>query len=114
MPLVKVWIQRGRASSDKRRLLDAVHRSLVEALEIPEDDRTQLLLEHEGIETPVGMTEAFTLVEVFMRPGRTPEMKEELYRRVAANVAGTGTQPSDVLVALHEVPLENWGFPRPG
>jgi phenylpyruvate tautomerase PptA (4-oxalocrotonate tautomerase family) len=112
MPLVKVWVQAGRSASEKRGILDAVHRSLVEALRIPDDDRTQLVLEHEGIEVPTGMTQGFTLVEVFMREGRSVEMKQALYERVFANLEGLGTRPSDVVVAIHEVPLENWGFPR--
>lgn len=113
MPLVKVWVGPGRSTAEKRGILDAVHRSLVEGFEIPEDDRTQVVLEHDGVETPAAMSKDFVLVEVFLRPGRSVAMKQRLYARVGANLAAVGVPSSDVLVALHEIPLENWGFPSP-
>lgn len=113
MPLVKVWVGPGRSAAEKRRILDAVHRSLVEGLEVPEDDRTQLVLEHDGLETPATMSNDFVLVEVFLRPGRSADLKKRLYARVGVNLAAVGVPSSDVLIAMHEIPLENWGFPGP-
>jgi phenylpyruvate tautomerase PptA (4-oxalocrotonate tautomerase family) len=111
MPLVKVWVGPGRSIADKRRLLEAVHLSLVEGLDVPVDDRTQIVLEHDGAEAPATMSRDFVLVEVFLRPGRSDERKQSLYSRVHANLGAAGVPPSDVLVALHEIALENWGFP---
>jgi phenylpyruvate tautomerase PptA (4-oxalocrotonate tautomerase family) len=111
MPLVKVWLGPGRSVTKKRRLLDAVHRSLVEGLDVPDDDRTQIIVEHDGAEAPAQLSTDFVLVEVFLRPGRSHEQKQRLYSRVHANLDAAGVPPSDVLVALHEIELENWGFP---
>jgi phenylpyruvate tautomerase PptA (4-oxalocrotonate tautomerase family) len=111
MPLVKIWVGPGHSGTDKRRLLDAVHQSVVEGLEVPDDDRTQIIVEHEGMEVRGATSKSFVLVEVFLRPGRSQDLKQGLYERVAANLSTVGVKPSDVLVALYEIPLENWGFP---
>jgi phenylpyruvate tautomerase PptA (4-oxalocrotonate tautomerase family) len=111
MPLVKVWVGSGRSEADRRRLLEAVHQSVVEGLEVPDDDRTQFVVEHGGTEFRGATSNEFVLVEIFMRPGRSQEMKQRLYERIAANLPGAGVEASDVLVALHEIPIENWGFP---
>jgi phenylpyruvate tautomerase PptA (4-oxalocrotonate tautomerase family) len=111
MPLVKVWVGPGRSMTDKHRLLDAVHLSLVEGLDVPLDDRTQIVVEHDGVEAPATMSRDFVLVEVFLRPGRSDERKRRFYSRIHANLGAAGVPPSDVLVALHEIALENWGFP---
>jgi phenylpyruvate tautomerase PptA (4-oxalocrotonate tautomerase family) len=47
MPLVRIEILKGRTAPEKKRLLEAVHAALVEAFGIPDDDRTQRLVEHE-------------------------------------------------------------------
>lgn len=41
MPFVRIEVRAGRSPSDKKALLDAVHKALVEALRIPDDARTQ-------------------------------------------------------------------------
>ena len=45
MPLVKISILEGRPVSEKKKLLDIVHSSLVEAFKIPDNDRTQRVYE---------------------------------------------------------------------
>lgn len=111
MPLVKITVGPGRSAANKRQLLEAVHRSLVEGLEVPDDDRTQIVIEHDGSETPATMSKDFVLVEVFLRPGRPKSLKQRLYRQLQTNLAAAGVPSSDVLTALHEIALENWGFP---
>jgi phenylpyruvate tautomerase PptA (4-oxalocrotonate tautomerase family) len=44
-----------------------------------------------------------------MFAGRSLEAKRRLYRAVARNLGHLGVPPADVLVVLHEIPLENWG-----
>jgi phenylpyruvate tautomerase PptA (4-oxalocrotonate tautomerase family) len=47
MPLVRIEVLKGRPASERKQLQDAVHDALVEAFGIPEDDRTQRLIEHD-------------------------------------------------------------------
>jgi phenylpyruvate tautomerase PptA (4-oxalocrotonate tautomerase family) len=59
MPLVRIEILEGRPASERKRLLEAVHAALVEAFHIPDDDRTQRLIEHDPVnfEIPPGSSE---------------------------------------------------------
>jgi phenylpyruvate tautomerase PptA (4-oxalocrotonate tautomerase family) len=112
MPLIRVEIREGWSPAEKARLLDAVHAAAVEALRIPDEDRTQILTEHsaEAFEIPPGRGERFTLVEVTMFAGRSLEAKRRLYRAVVTNLSRLGVPPTDVLIVLHDLPLENWGI----
>ena len=58
MPLVRIEILKGRPTAERKQLLQAVHAALVEAFDIPEDDRTQRLIEHdpENFEIPPGQS----------------------------------------------------------
>jgi phenylpyruvate tautomerase PptA (4-oxalocrotonate tautomerase family) len=112
MPLIRVAIREGWSLAEKAGLLDAIHAAAVEALRIPDEDRTQMLTEHpaEAFEIPPGKGDRFTLVEVTMFAGRSLDAKRRLYRAVVTNLGRLGIPPSDVLIVLHEVPLENWGI----
>lgn len=111
MPLIGVEIREGWSRAEKARLLDAIHAAAVEAVRIPDEDRTQILTEHpaEAFELPPGKGDRFTLVEVTMFAGRSPDAKRRLYRAVVTNLGRLGVPASDVLIVLHEVPLQNWG-----
>jgi phenylpyruvate tautomerase PptA (4-oxalocrotonate tautomerase family) len=102
----------GWSRTEKARLLDAIHAAAVEALKIPDEDRTQILTEHpaEAFEIPPGKGDRFTLVDVTMFAGRSLEAKRRLYRAVVRSLGRLGIPSSDVLIILHEVPLENWGI----
>jgi phenylpyruvate tautomerase PptA (4-oxalocrotonate tautomerase family) len=112
MPLIRVEIRKGRSPAEKARLLDAIHAAAVEALRIPDEDRTQILTEHPAgaFELPPGRGARFTLVEVTMFAGRSLDAKRHLYQAVVRNLGRLGIPPSDVLIVLHDVPLENWGI----
>jgi phenylpyruvate tautomerase PptA (4-oxalocrotonate tautomerase family) len=45
MPLIRIEIREGWLSAEKSGLLDAIHAAAVEALRIPDEDRTQILTE---------------------------------------------------------------------
>ena len=112
MPVIRVEIREGWSPAEKAGLLDAIHAAAVQALKVPDEDRTQILTEHpaEAFELPPGTGDRFTLVEVTMFAGRSADAKRRLSRAVVANLAGRGVPASDVLIVLHEVPLESWGI----
>jgi phenylpyruvate tautomerase PptA (4-oxalocrotonate tautomerase family) len=111
MPVIRVEIREGWSPAEKAGLLDAIHAAAMQALKVPDEDRTQILTEHpaEAFELPPGTGDRFTLVEVTMFAGRSADAKRRLSRVVVANLAGRGVPASDVLIVLHEVPLESWG-----
>ncbi len=112
MPLVRIEIVRGRSLAEMKRLLDGVHDALVEAFGIPDDDRTQRMIEHdpENFEIPSGAGERYTLIEITAFPGRSPTAKRHLYQALVRNLGEAGVPASDISVVLHEPPMENWGI----
>jgi phenylpyruvate tautomerase PptA (4-oxalocrotonate tautomerase family) len=85
---------------------------LVEAFSIPEDDRTQRIVEHdpENFEIPPGASRRYTLIEITAFPGRSATAKRSLYEAIVRNLATAGVPAQDILVVLHEPPMENWGI----
>lgn len=112
MPLVRIEVLKGRPPAEKKRLLDAVHDALVEAFGIPEDDRTQRLIEHdpENFEIETAHSEEYTLVEITAFPGRSLEAKRALYAAIVRNLEATGVPKDDILIVIHEPPMQNWGI----
>ena len=113
MPFVRVEMRRGKTRGFKRALLDQIHEALVEAIEIPADDRTQRLYElaPDRFEFPEHRRDDLILIEITMFKGRSTEAKRLLFRRIAERLAEKpGIDPRNVAVVLHEPPLENWGF----
>lgn len=92
-------------------MLEAVHSALVEALKIPDEDRTQILHEYApgDFEISPTKTDQFTLVEITIFPGRSLEAKRHLYQAIVQNLGLLGIAPEDLLIVLHEPAMENWG-----
>ena len=80
MPVIRVAIREGWSPAEKAGLLDAIHAAAVEALKIPDEDRTQILTEHpaEAFEIPPGKGDRFTLVEITMFTGRSLRQASDL------------------------------------
>jgi phenylpyruvate tautomerase PptA (4-oxalocrotonate tautomerase family) len=112
MPLVKIETGRWMTPQTKRSLLDAVHESLVVAFKIPEHDRNQRILEYGpgDLEASAGKTERFTVVTVEAFAGTSVDAKRALYGELASRLAAIGIAPADLLVVVHDLPLENWGI----
>ncbi len=112
MPLVKIETRRSLKVAEKKNLFNAVHSALREALGILEEDRNIRFVSYspEDFQVPPGKTLNFTLVEITLFAGRSPEAKKNLYRNIVGNLGELGISPVDVFIVLHEVPLENWGI----
>ena len=111
MPLVKVSLLKGKSKEEKKALLDAVHAALIEAFQIPENDRNQRIFEFEpeNFELPEGKTSNYILIEMDVFPGRSIEAKRKLYETIVLNLQRHDIQPGDVLIVLNEPQLDNWG-----
>lgn len=118
MPLVRISVREGLSPAQRAAISDAVHRAMVETINVPPDDRFQVLTEHAPgslVYDPgylgIARGEGFVLIEITLNQGRTVEMKRALYKRIAERLAeGPGIRKEDVLVNLVEVPRENWSF----
>jgi phenylpyruvate tautomerase PptA (4-oxalocrotonate tautomerase family) len=117
MPLVRISLpnvaDRGRAST----VGDAVHRALVEAVNVPADDKFQIITSHEAghIVYPdrylgIAHGPAVTIVQITLNTGRTVEQKRALFAKIADYLEALGIPRADVIVNLVEVVKENWSF----
>ena len=111
MPHVRIEILEGRSVEERRQLFEAIHEALVEAFEIPEDDRIQRIVEHEraNFEIPPGSSDRYTLIEITAFPGRSRTAKAELYESIVRRLGGLGIDANDVSIVVQEPPMENWG-----
>lgn len=101
-----------RSTPDERRGIGiAVHAALVEALKVPADDPTVIVIERDPdvVVSPSKVRDRYTIVSVTMFVGRTPTAKRRLYASVVGGLEACGVPASDVLTVLEELPMENWG-----
>ncbi len=113
MPVVKITMRAGNSSEYRKAVLDGVHQGLVHSFRIPEHDRIQTLheLAPDHFEIPETKTEKLMIVEVTAFKGRSMDAKKRLYETIAANLGkNPGIAGDDIIIILHEPPLENWGI----
>ena len=118
MPLVKLYLRRGKSPEFKKSVADAVHEALVATANVPNDDRFQIIHELDNdslIAHPsyggVNRSDALIIVEITLNAGRTIEIKKNLYADIAARLGNAAdVRPDDVLISLVEVTKENWSF----
>lgn len=113
MPLVKIEILKGKSSEYKKAILDGIHNALLEALKIPEYDRTQRLyeLDDSNFEIHKLRSKNYTIIEITMFRGRSLEAKKKLYSEIVKNLADSpGIDGNDIIIVINEPKLENWGI----
>lgn len=112
MPLAKIETRKSWSASQKKKIMEAIHSAMREALKIPENDRNIRFHEYrtEDFQVPPEKTENYTLVEISMFTGRSLQAKKELYRCIVANLGKVGIHSNDAFIVLYEVPLDNWGI----
>ncbi|MFJ2160688.1 tautomerase family protein [Streptomyces sp. NPDC087856] len=97
----------------------AVHDALVETVGIPDDDRFQVLVGHDGAHSTlryggylgVDRDDGIVFVSITMRAGRGPGVKRALYRRIAELAhAYAGTEPRNVFVTVTENESVDWSL----
>lgn len=118
MPLVRISLKRGTSAEFRRGVGDAVHRAMVEAINVPAGDRFQLITEHDAIDfiydrdyLGIERTSDMVVIQISLVGGRSVEQKKALFKRIAELLhGGCGIRLEDVFVGLIEVPRENWSF----
>jgi phenylpyruvate tautomerase PptA (4-oxalocrotonate tautomerase family) len=118
MPLVRISLREGRSPSEKSAIGEAIHRAMVETINVPAEDRFQIFSEHppDGLIYDSGYlgikrSDGIVVIQITLNAGRTLEQKRALYRVIADRLArDPGLRKEDVLVSLIEVPRENWSF----
>ena len=117
MPLVRIDKKRVRSAAERAAIGDAVHRAMMETINVPAKDRFQIIPEHpadavvyDSNYLDVARGDGIVFIQITLNSGRTVEMKKALYARIAELLAAQGVRREDVLVSLVEVPKEDWSF----
>lgn len=117
MPLLRFDLIEGRTDAEMKALLDAAHRAMLAAFEVPERDRYQIVHEHKptrmivedtGLSIP--RTDKVVFLQVTSRP-RKRKQKEAFYRLLCEELEkACAIAPSDVVVSIVENGDEDWSF----
>jgi 4-oxalocrotonate tautomerase len=118
MPLVRIALRQGKTAAYHRKLADCVRQAMVETMNVPPQDRFQIVTEHTAdalIYDPsylgINRTDDVVFVQITLNAGRTVDMKKAFYRRmVELFVKEVQLRPEDVLISLVEVAKEDWSF----
>ena len=117
MPLLCFDLIAGRSESQINRILDITHEVMVNAFNVPERDRYQIVREHlpsrmilEDTGLGIERTANRMVLQVTTRP-RSRAMKQAFYGSLVERLAdGCGISPSDVVVTFVTNTDEDWSF----
>ena len=118
MPLVRITMNKGRTDAVRAEISAAVHQAMVETINVPADDRFQILAaagDEQIIYDPhylgVKRSDGLVIVQITLNAGRTLEMKKALYARMADLVHQKArVRKEDLIISLVEVTKDNWSF----
>jgi phenylpyruvate tautomerase PptA (4-oxalocrotonate tautomerase family) len=117
MPLIRIDAIAGRTPEQVKQLLDAAHRAMLTAFQVPVRDRYQVYEEHAPAhflveDTGLGIerTNQVVVVTVVSRP-RSKEAKQKFYAELCRELKDAcGIEPSDVMVSIVTNTDEDWSF----
>ncbi|MBR1225141.1 tautomerase family protein [Bradyrhizobium sp. AUGA SZCCT0176] len=117
MPLLCFDLIQGRSENQIKRILDVTHEVMVNAFNVPERDRYQIVREHlpsrmvvEDTGLGIERTPNRMVLQVTTRP-RSRAMKQAFYRSLVERLADAcGIAPSDVVVTFVTNTDEDWSF----
>lgn len=118
MPLVRIDVPAGKPASFRRTVSDVVYAAMLETLNVPKNDRFQIIAEHaagdlviDPIYLDIQRSVNAILIQVTLNEGRSTEMKQAFYKAVADGLQQkAGMRREDVVINLVEVKKENWSF----
>ncbi|WP_201359234.1 tautomerase family protein [Mycobacterium paraintracellulare] len=113
MPIVEVFLRRGRTPEQIQALTEALHDALVDTYDVPRGDRFQIVRQCEPYELIFDSdfmggprTENFVLVRITAGRPRPPHKKRDLFAAIAANLQSRArVDPADVLIVTDHVGL---------
>ena len=118
MPLARIDLIAGKPADYRRTIGDVVYQAMLATLNVPKDDRFQVITEHAAGDfvfdpTYLGIarTPDCIFIQVTLNKGRTTEVKQAFYQAVADGLhKKLQLRREDVVINLVEVDKENWSF----
>ncbi len=113
MPAILIEVRKDYSPEEGNRIIDAVHRAMVTAFQIPEEDRTIRLLVHPPHRFAVSpvktQPELYTLISVDAFAGRSIDAKRNLFGQIARNLSELGIPKDHILIVVRDSNKESWG-----
>jgi len=118
MPFARIDLIKGKSAAHRRTVGEVVYKAMVEILKAPENDRFQVITEHDpenfiydpsffGIERSADLV----FVQLTLAEGRTIEQKRGFYRQVVDDLhQRLNLRPEDVFVSLVGTGRDDWSF----
>jgi len=118
MPLARIDLIRGKPADYRRTIGEVVYKAMVEVLKAPENDRFQVIAEHDaedfvydptffGIERSADIV----FVQLTLAEGRTLEQKRGFYKQVADQLnRRLNLRHEDVFISLVGTGRDDWSF----
>ena len=113
MSQIKIYGMGNQLIPKRKWLSEVIHSCVMDALGMPQDKRAHrfIALDKEDFLKPGGRTEAYTIIEISMIEGRTPETKKKLIRLLFDRIQEQiGITHMDLEICIYESPACNWGF----
>ena len=113
MAQVKIYGERAHLTRVRAVLSDVVQGCLEDALGLPADKRFQRFIGLDAADFihPPDRSAAYTIIEISMFAGRSPEAKRRLLELLMTRIAGQAGIPSqDLEITIFETLPANWGI----
>ncbi|HET8708051.1 MAG TPA: tautomerase family protein [Pseudomonadales bacterium] len=118
MPFTRISLLKGKSPKYIKTLADTIHQALVEAFEVPVDDRFQIIHQHEAGELIFDThymsgprSSDYVLICVTAGRLRSTQVKQGFYLHLVNLLQSTlGMNPADVMVVINTTQADEWSF----
>ena len=118
MPLVRISLRSGKSADYKQAIGDGVYRAMLEAFDVPKEDRFIVISEHAASEfqfsrtyLDIARSDDLVIIQITANNTRNVEQKKALFARIAELLSlAPGLRKEDIFINLVEVAKENWSF----
>lgn len=118
MPFTRISLLKGKSPEYIRALADTIHKAMVEAFEVPIDDRFQVIHQHEPGELIVDThymggprSNDYVLICITAGRLRSTQVKQGFYKHLVKLLQRTlDMRPEDVMVVINTTQADEWSF----
>jgi phenylpyruvate tautomerase PptA (4-oxalocrotonate tautomerase family) len=116
MPFVRTYVHKTTSQSQRERIVEGIHRALVERIGMPETELFNLVSEYASEQffydrsfNGIARSERLVVVEIILRRGRSDAMKRNLYATIAQNLEREcAIRGQDIFIFMHENDYSDW------
>ena len=118
MPLVRISLRQGKSADYKQAIGDGVYQAMLEAFDVPKEDRFVVISEHAESEfqfsrtyLDIARSDDLVIIQITANNTRNVAQKKALFARIAELLSlAPGLRKEDIFINLVEVAKENWSF----